>query len=134
MGVSNLTARYYTLADYDTVAGWWKAHNEGFPPQEFLPGTGIVMEVEGKPVCAGFLYRTDSKICIFEWQACDPKAGKKERNVALDGLVDTAIWWAKENGFGMIHSSTNIQRFTKRLKDKGFIGKDRNYTNLFMKV
>ena len=61
-----LTARRLTEEDYSTIVEWWKSWPEWEPlSQEMLPenGTGgIIIEKEGEPIVAGFLYGTNSKI------------------------------------------------------------------------
>ena len=41
--------------DYDVLVKWWNQWDFGVVPKECLPPDGIVVEVEGKPVCAGGL-------------------------------------------------------------------------------
>jgi len=66
-----LTARRLTEKDYNTIVEWWKSWPEWEPlSQEMLPenGTGgIIIEKEGEPIVAGFLYGTNSKIAWMEW-------------------------------------------------------------------
>ena len=42
--------------DYDTLVKWWTQWEFGTVPKECLPPDGIIVEVDGKPVCAGGLY------------------------------------------------------------------------------
>ena len=39
--------------DYDTLKTWWKQWEFGVVPKECLPPDGIMVEVDGVPVCAG---------------------------------------------------------------------------------
>ena len=42
--------------DYDTLVRWWQQWEFGVVPEECLPPDGVIVEHEGKPVCAGGLY------------------------------------------------------------------------------
>ena len=83
-----LTARRLTEKDYSTIVEWWKSWPEWEPlAQEMLPenGTGgIIIEKEGEPIVAGFLYGTNSKIAWMEWIISNPKYRiKKDREQAI---------------------------------------------------
>ena len=41
--------------DYDTLVKWWRAWEFGVVPKECLPPGGVMVEEDGKPVCAGGL-------------------------------------------------------------------------------
>ena len=79
----------------------------------------------------GFLYKTDSKICVFEFVISDPAAHKDIRNVCIDILIRKAVEWTEKNGFNLIYTSTSIIRYTNRLKEQGFIEADNNQTHMF---
>ncbi len=83
-----LVTRLFDLEkDYAIIKKWWHAHG-CFPPKaDHLSTTGIVIEAD-KPFCAGWLYHTDSKICIFEFVVSDPLACKELRNDALKLLIE----------------------------------------------
>ena len=56
---------------YDTVlVQWWKDWGWVPPKRDILPndGTGGMMVLDGKiPVCAGFMYATNSKVAWVDW-------------------------------------------------------------------
>ena len=130
-----LVARKFDLSkDYVTLRKWWCAHNS-FPPKgEHLSTTGVVVEVEGKPVCAGFLYNTDSKIGVFEFVVSDPEADKKIRCNALNCLIKSIQEIAKRREYSLIYTSVNIGAYISKLKDAGFLVVDKNQTHLFYEV
>ena len=76
-----LKARKLIHEDYDTIVEWWKSWPEWEAlSRDLLPenGTGgIMIEREGKPLIAGFLYATNSNICWMEWIVSDPKQRDK---------------------------------------------------------
>lgn len=127
--------RFFDLEkDYAMVSSWWKAHGSALMKPEHLPRTGIITEVEKQPVASGFLYHTDSKICVFEYIVVNPRANKAARNCALDALLEAVIYWAKHHGYTLIYNSTSVERFIKRLGDKGFMALNKNQTHMFCEV
>jgi len=128
-------ARKFDLSkDYDILVSWWRAHDSFPPNREHLSPIGIVVEVEGKPVCAGFLYNTDSKICVFEFVVSNPEATKDDRHKSLNYLIKTVQSLAKELKYTLIYTSVNIESYIKKLKNAGFIEADRNQTHMFYEV
>ena len=93
-----------------------------------------MVEVKGKPVCAGFLYNTDSKICVFEFVVSNPKATKKDRIIALNQLIKSVQDIAKQRKYSLIYTSINIEAYIRKLKDAGFVEIDRNQTHMFYEV
>jgi len=120
--------------DYAIIEQWWLAHGSYPPKLEHLSATGLLVEEGGKPICNGFLYKTDSKICVFEFVCCDPNADKKVRDKALDQLIKAATQWAKNNNFTLIYTSVNSYKYILRLEDNGFIEVDNNMTHMFYEV
>ena len=72
-----LNKRRLTLEDYATIVKWWASWPDWEPlAQDLLPenGTGgIMIERNGIPVVAGFLYATNSKIAWMEWIVGNPE-------------------------------------------------------------
>lgn len=125
-------ARKFDISnDYDTISKWWRAHGSYAPLPEHLPPNGIVVEKENQPVCAGFLYNTDAKICVIEFLVCDPSADKETRNEALDYLIKILRDMSVEMGYTAIYNSTGIPKFISRLKKAGFVEADKNQAHMF---
>lgn len=130
-----VNARKFDLSrDYDILFDWWYAHNSFPPKPEHLSTTGIVVEVEDKPVCAGFLYKTDSKICILEFVVCDPGAAKKARDQGLSHLIEEVKIWAVKEGYTLIYNSSKFGKFINRLQDAGFVIVDTDMKHCFYEV
>ena len=83
---------------YDTILkGWWKDWGWEAPNRDFLPqdGAGGVMVWDGDtPVCAGFLYNTNSKVAWVDWIISN-KEYKESRKEALSILIQTLTSVAK---------------------------------------
>ena len=64
--------------DYDTLKTWWKQWEFGVVPKECLPPDGIMVEVDGVPVCAGGLYiGVGTQFSFMEWIVTDKNADPK---------------------------------------------------------
>jgi hypothetical protein len=90
-------------SDYDEVlVGWWKEWGWEPPMRDFLPndGAGGIIVLDGdKPVCAGFLYTTNSKVAWVDWIISSKEYRKKpNRSEAIKLLVDTLTNVAKNTG------------------------------------
>jgi len=83
---------------YDTILkGWWKDWEWEAPNRDFLPqdGAGGIMVWDGDtPVCAGFLYNTNSKVAWVDWIISN-KEYRESRKEALLLLIDTLTSIAK---------------------------------------
>ena len=69
------------VGDYETILmEWWKDWGWTPPPKDFLPqeGTGgmMVLDPDGTPICAGFIYITNSKVCLIEFIVSNKKYRK----------------------------------------------------------
>lgn len=84
--------------DYDNILkGWWKDWGWEAPSRDFLPqdGQGGIMVWNGDtPVCAGFLYNTNSKVAWVDWIISN-KEYKESRKEALSILIQTLTSVAK---------------------------------------
>jgi hypothetical protein len=122
--------RKYESKDYATVCKWWKGYAFPAMPEILLPKNGLI--IDGK--CAGFLYSTDSGIAWMEFVVGNPEISKEERDGALDALIHGLARMAKDLGFMKVFTSTNSNRFTKRLLDCGFVVGDASTIQLIRSI
>ncbi len=117
-----LQARVLTEKDWDTLVSWWDKWPEWVnPPKDFLPnnGTGgFMIEKEGKPIVAGFVYFTNSRSVLLEWIISDPEYRDDDRQQALELLITGAENVCKAQGFKYVL----------------FVGKHNNLINTFEKL
>lgn len=114
---------YKRETDYPTLAQWWNAHKEWTAiPVDILPEIGAV--VEG--VCAGFLYRTDSKIAWIEWIISNPESEPAVRARGLDLVIEALLGIAKDLGFVSVFSAVKHPKLLERYKQFNFIETDRD--------
>lgn len=121
-----MRVRRYTSEDYPLLSIWWKGHGWEPIPKEFLPASGFIVE----ECCAGFLYRTDSKVCLMEWLISDPCSDSKGRSDALAKLIEALLEEASNYGFKAIHTSIKHPRLKDRLVSRGFTVADEGMINM----
>jgi len=86
--------RKLTDQDWDTLCKWWEAWPKWVnPPKSFLPDNGkggFMVEKNNKPICAGFIYLTNSDAVLLEWIVSDPEYRENDRKEALELLITGA--------------------------------------------
>ena len=117
-----LKARKLTSEDYDILVEWWKSWPNWEPlSKDLLPenGTGgIMIEREGKPLIAGFLYATNSNICWMEWIVSDPK--QKDKSEAISLLISSLEKLGKDAGFKVVLSIGRSKNLINEHKKLGY--------------
>ena len=103
--MKKLEARLLNEDDWNTLCKWWESWPKWTnPPKSFLPDSGkggLMVEKDGKPIVAGFLYITNSDAVLLEWIVSDPEYRDKDRKEALELLITTAEVTCK--GLGKSH-------------------------------
>jgi len=89
-----LYIRELTHTDYDDILlGWWKQWGWEPPQRDFLPNNGkggVIVFDEDVPVCAGFMYMTNSKVSWVDWIISNKEYTKKpQRKDAIRLLVSS---------------------------------------------
>jgi hypothetical protein len=89
--------------DYDTtLVKWWKEWGWTAPTKDFLPdnGKGGMIVFDGDiPVCAGFIYLTNSKVAWVDWIISNKEYRKKpQRSDAVGLLIETLTNLCKNSG------------------------------------
>jgi len=76
--------------DYeDVLVGWWKDWRWTPPAKDFLSDKGYMVYCDDEPVCAGFMYVTNSKVVLLEWIISNFNVkNKKVRKEALLTLIE----------------------------------------------
>ena len=95
-----LNIRKLKQDDLTFIKKWWEAWPEWVSPSDdFLPETGVVVENNGKPVIAGFIYLTNAKVALLEWIISDPEYREDNRKQALELLITGAEEIIKDLGY-----------------------------------
>lgn len=111
------------------------AHKRGLeaPNPHYLPGSGIViLDEEGRRICASFLVLTDANFAIISGFASDPDVDKQVRSEALDLLIEALCERARQLGIDVVSGSSNNKALTARWKRHGFQDRESGLT-LMMK-
>lgn len=119
--------REYKPTDYETIKGWCKARNINAPEESALPKTGFIDD----ELAVGFLYSTDSSVCMIDGYVSNPNSGKEDRSLALDKITDFLICSARSLGFKFVKADTKNKSISARCLKHGFIDSG-NYSS-FMK-
>jgi len=100
--MSNLKLRVLKENDWETLCKWWESWPDWVnPPKSFLPNNGkggLMVEKNNKPICAGFIYLTNSDAVLLEWIVSDPEYREKDRKKAIELLITGAEKACKKLG------------------------------------
>ena len=101
--------------DYSTLTKWWLDWEFGVVPKECLPPDGVMVEVDGEPVCAGGLYiGVGTQFAFMEWIVTDKNADPRITHKCLKECIDSIIRLAKSKGMKLVYTATKEQALHKR--------------------
>ena len=101
--------------DYNTLVKWWTDWEFGVVPKECLPPMGIIVEEQGRPVCAGGLYIGEgTQFGFMEWIVSDKQAEQRLVHKALKKCIDSIIELAKKQNIKLVYTATKEQSLHKR--------------------
>jgi hypothetical protein len=123
--------RALTSNDYGMLCEWWSFWRFAAPPQHALSTSGIIVFEGDIPVCAGFLYGTNSSFCLIEFIVSNPNVKDKElRSNAMEYLINSLCDIGKQSGFYLVFSSLKNQNLINKYKDCGFTEGSNNCVEL----
>ena len=133
----DLSIRILKPNDYtDILVGWWADWKWVAPQIDFLPmdGTSGMIVYDGDtPVCAGFLYITNSKVCWVDWIISNKQyTNRRNRRDALLYLIDTLSNVAVSNGAKYIYALIKNPSLINKYEQLGFVKGD-SYTSEMIK-
>ena len=89
-----MNTRRLTKNDWYTLSKWWADWPKWkTPSRNFLPdnGTGgLIVEKNNKPIVAGFIYLTNSRVALLEWIISNPNYREHDRDEAIITLITSA--------------------------------------------
>jgi len=117
-----LNIRMLKDSDWNTLVEWWDAWPDWVAPaKDFLPDNGkggFMVEKQGQPIVAGFLYTTNSKAALLEWIVSNPDYKENDKHDAIELLISGAENVCKKQGINYV--------FT--------IGRNKNLINIHKKL
>ena len=123
--------------DYENIlVNWWNDYAWTPPFKNFLPdnGTGgFIVYSKDIPICAGFIYKTNSKVAWVDWIISDKNyKDKKIKAEALKYLITTMSNICKELGYIYAYALIKHKGLTKLYEKLGYIKADQ-YTQELIK-
>ena len=121
--------------DYDSILlGWWKDWGWTPPYKDFLPdgGKGGLLILDGDtPICAGFLYATNSKVAWVEFVVSNKKyTDKQKRKIALNMLIESLTNIAKNMGYHYCYSIAKNEPLLNIYTNNGYVSGGDNITEM----
>lgn len=127
--------RQLEYQDYDTLVKWWNDWGLDAPSKDFLPEDGIggIMIVDkDTPVCAGFIYNTNSKVAWVDWIVSNTQY-RGERKEAILLLIDSLTNICKNTGSKYVFSNNNNRFLINYFIKSGYIKGCENSVELIKK-
>ena len=120
-----MNSRWIATEDYDTLVEWWKFWRFCPPTREVLPDNGlsgiVVTDDNDTPICAGFIYYTNSPIAWIEFIVSNPEIkDKKIRHNSLVFLINELSGTALLNNRKVIYSSLKNENLMNKYVECGF--------------
>lgn len=134
----NLNLRPLLSSDYeDHLVKWWSDWGWSAPSKDFLPEDGIggLMVVDGEtPVCAGFIYTTNSKAAWVDWIISNKDYRKKpERSEAINMLISSLTDLAKDTGHRFCYALIKHKGLIQTYEGLGYLKGD-SYNHEMIKI
>lgn len=132
----NLTSRKILDADYDEIlVGWWNDWGFTPPPIDFLSDYGLIIYDEEVPVCAGFIYITNSSVALVNWVISNKEYREKpNRSKAIDELIGNLTYLCKKGGYKYVFVNNNNSQLISRFENHGYKIGVTNSTELIKKL
>ena len=133
-----LNIRELNETDYDNIlVDWWLQWGWVPPQRDFLPNDGkggIIIYDDETPVCAGFMYITNSKAAWVDWIISNKEYTKKpQRGDAIKLLVSTLTNICKTTGNKYIYALIKNESLINTYQGLGYI-QGSTYTKEMIKI
>jgi|TARA_R110000803_G_scaffold105384_2_gene173587 hypothetical protein len=122
--------------DYDDIlVQWWKDWRWTPPKKDFLPEMGYMVYYNDEPICAAYLYITNSKVVLLEFIISNFKfKDKLIRKEALLMLIQTVTSLAEGLGKKYVYSLLKSKSLIEIYSDLGFVKGDTNSQEMLKKL
>ena len=127
--MDSLDIRVLNESDYQEIlVGWWKDWNWDAPPKDFLPddGKGGLIVFDGEePICAGFVYITNSKVAWVDWIISSKTYRKKpHRKEAIKLLIESLTNICKNTDNKYSYALIKTKNLIEIYKELGYVKGD----------
>lgn len=134
----DLIVRPLNETDYqDILVGWWKDWGWEPPKQDFLPDNGkggVIVFDNDTPICAGFLYVTNSKVAWVDWIISSKQYRKKpNRSEAIKIVISTLTNISKSLDCKYVYALLKSKSLVETYKGFGYVQGD-SYTSEMIKI
>ena len=118
--------RVLSESDYENIlVGWWRDWEWTPPVKDFLPLDGVgglIVEWDGTPVCAGFIYNTNSKVAWIDWIVSNKKFREKpHRKDALHLLIQTLTDVVRKTKYKYVYAHNNNTNLINTFLANGYL-------------
>ena len=125
--------------DYDNILlGWWEDWEWVAPPKDFLPqnGEGGIIILDGDvPICAGFLYASNSNLCWVDWIISNKQYRKKpHRTEAIRLLLSNLTTMATNLGFKYSYALIKHRPLIEKYEELGYVKGDNYQVEMIKKL
>jgi hypothetical protein len=133
-----LTIRQLNENDYqDILVDWWKQWGWTAPEKDFLPDNGmggyIIYDAE-IPICAGFIYVTNSRVAWVDWIISNKEYREKtKRKEAIKMLIDSLTNISRMSGSKYAYALIKNNSLIKTYEELGYIKGD-SYNSEMIKL
>ena len=122
--MENITTRTIVIDDYVVINKWWFGWGEKHPPKPTeLPNRGlggVMVEKDGRPIAANYIYLTNSSMAYLANTISDPQYKSKDRIEIIQVLLDECVRRAKALGCTFIWATSDERGVIERCKKAGF--------------
>lgn len=120
---------------YPIVYKWWQDWDFSPVVPDMLSTRGIMVFNQGLPICAGWLYSTDSNTALFNW-IISSREHKEKRKGCMEQLFTEAEKLANNLGFGLLGIISVSNPFLSNKVQKLGFDKyiDKNTNNYFKAI
>jgi hypothetical protein len=137
--MKDLSIRPLQEGDYENIlCKWWEEWKWTAPEKDFLPqsGTGgLIVYDENTPICAGFMYVTNSGISWIEFIVSNKNYREKPtRKEAITYLIANLTEIAKNSGYRYCYAVLKNQPLIEIYKSLGYLCGDKNIVDVVKKL
>lgn len=122
MNARVINVREADLPLYMEFVSWWEAHGWPAVPVVMLPKCGVVVEAEGVPMAAAWLYldASETGVCFLSWVVTRPGLKAKKAAAVVAFLAGAARAVADELGYSQIITLARHGGLVAAMRRQGF--------------